>query len=271
MTRFFLLGTGSSAGVPVIGCPCAVCNRDDPKQKRLRTSALLETSQGSYLIDPGPDFRQQALSLGKEYFDKHPFRGVFITHSHYDHIGGLDDLRVFNFRQNRQIPVVLSGFTYQELRSRYSYIFEPKPKQEMPQGLQTIPVSLECKTLEACRGQGHFDSLHFKYCQYLQGSTPVLGFRFGPLAYITDIKTHEEDLEEMIKGVEILVISGALGAQTRLHLHIDEAVHLARSSGAKSTYITHISHDIDPIELEKRLPANIFLGFDGQVIQWQGE
>ena len=213
--KLTFLGTGTSCGVPVIGCQCEVCQSKDPRDKRLRCSALVESDTTRLLIDCGPDFRQQILSQ--------PFRkidGILITHSHYDHMGGMDDIRPYC--QFGEINVYA----------------DPIARKGM------LPIEV------------------------MHGKLPILGYRIGPLTYITDMKSIEETEMAYLEGTQLLVVN-ALRFTKPHHSHqlVDDAVAFAKRVGAPKTLLTHMCHDIGMHEqVNKMLPEGIDLAYDGQIV-----
>lgn len=255
--KLLFLGTGSSGGVPLIGCDCSVCTSTSPYNKRLRPSVLLKFGGKNILVDPGPDFREQALKFKIKHID-----AVIITHAHYDHIGGLDDLRIFYFIQKKPIHCMLSKSTYEEIRIRYFYQFlEPKKHNS-----QT--VKFEYFTLPHERGEVDFHGLHIKYLTYYQGDMPVMGLRIGNLAYISDINLYNESIFEDLKGVETLVVSGLRHTPSPVHFSVEDAVKFSQKVGAKKTYLNHIDHELDHEKENRKLPSNIQLSYDGLELEF---
>ncbi len=247
------LGTGTSCGVPVIGCQCEVCRSHDPHDRRLRCSILVETSQTRLLVDIGPDFREQMLSV--------PFRridGILITHSHYDHVGGMDDIRPYC--QFGEINVYADSIARQGMLDMLPYCFAEHRYPGVPAiGLHEIHAGEPLRF-------GDIDVLPFRV---MHGKLPILGYRFGRFAYITDMKTIEDDQAELLKGVEVLVVN-ALRFENPHHAHqlVDDAVAFARRVGAQRTLLTHMCHDIGlHEEVSRKLPESVELAFDGQKIE----
>jgi phosphoribosyl 1,2-cyclic phosphate phosphodiesterase len=251
--RFLFLGTGGSTGIPVIGCHCLTCSSPSSFNKRLRPSALIRTENKNFLIDVGPDFREQALKYGIERLD-----GLLLTHTHFDHIAGIDELRTYNFLQKSALPCLLSRATYDELKRRYYYLFEPRG------GDSSLCASLDIHLIEKASGSVDFGGLPWRYVTYEQGSMVVTGFCVGKLAYISDIKRYTEDLFSQLKGIEILVLSAVKRDHSEMHLTLQEAIAFAGKVGAKKTWITHVGHDLEYEEINRMLPEGIKLSFDGQ-------
>lgn len=242
------LGTGTSGGVPSIGCNCNVCRSEDPRDKRLRCSALLEEGDTRILIDCGPDFRQQILP-----WDFRKMDGILLTHIHYDHVAGIDDIRPFCVFG--AVPVYADEKTAQGLRHTMPYCFAEHPYPGVP--------LLELHVVEP-NVPFVIGGIEVMPIQVMHGKLPILGFRFGKLAYITDMKTIAPDQLPYLKGVETLVVN-ALRLTKEHHSHqlLDDAVAFAQQLGAKTTYLIHVTHDIGlHRETEKMLPGNIHLAYD---------
>lgn len=250
--KLTFLGTGTSCGVPVIGCQCKVCQSADPKDKRTRCSALVETETTRILIDCGPDFRQQILPQ--------PFRridGILITHSHYDHMGGMDDIRPYC--QFGAINVYADTLAKKSMLQMLPYCFAENRYPGVPAiGLHEIFPHQPL----------HIGDLEIIPIQVMHGKLPILGYRIGKLAYITDMKTIDDSELKYIEGTELLVVN-ALRFDKPHHAHqlMDDAIAFARKVGAKHTLIIHVCHDVGlHQEVNKRLPEGIELAYDGQEI-----
>ncbi|WP_294747634.1 MBL fold metallo-hydrolase [uncultured Prevotella sp.] len=248
-----ILGTGTSCGVPVVGCQCDVCQSTHPKDKRLRCSILVETEQTRLLIDAGPDFRQQMLTQ--------PFRridGILVTHSHYDHVGGMDDIRPYC--QFGKMEVYADAIARQGMLEMLPYCFAENRYPGVPQiGLNEIRAG-EAFTI------GDIEVLPV---QVMHGKLPILGYRFGTFAYITDMKSIDPEQVKLLRGVETLMVN-ALRFDRPHHSHqlVDDAIAFARQVGARRTLLTHMCHDIGlHDEVNRRLPSGFELAFDGQVLE----
>jgi phosphoribosyl 1,2-cyclic phosphate phosphodiesterase len=252
------LGTGASAGIPVIACDCAVCQSQNPKNKRLRASALIRYLGRNYLIDAGPDVRQQALKFNIKHLD-----GLLITHSHYDHIGGLEELRIFNFRQKAPIKCLLSHETFKEVKKIFHYIFENREDND------SNPAQIDCQCLNGKHGELLFENLPVRYFSYSQSSMNVTGYRLGDLAYITDIKNYSHDIFSHLEGLNTLVISALRFTSSYLQFSIDDATDFAEKVGAKTTYLMHMSHEIEHEHLQRLLPPTFIPAFDGLEIPFE--
>lgn len=256
--RFLFLGTGGSAGVPVIGCSCAVCLSGLVRNRRLRSSGLIQIQEKNYLIDVGPDFREQALKYGICHLE-----GVLLTHAHFDHIGGLDDLRPFYYLQGKSLPCVLSQETLEELKSRYPYMMNPT-------SLQTPSCTqLAFRTLPGDFGKIQWEALPLEYLSFFQANMKVTGFRLGDFAYVSDIREFSGTVFSALEGVSTLVLSALRHTSSEVHFSIDEAIAFARKIGAKQTYFTHIAHDLDYETTNAALPPDIRLSYDGLEISFE--
>lgn len=256
--KFLFLGTGGSAGVPLIGCDCSVCTSKDPKNQRLRPSGLITVGGKKLLIDIGPDFRAQALRAGIKELD-----GLLLTHTHYDHIAGIDELRIFNVRQKKSFPCLLSKESDLDLRSRYSYLFRAKEADEAD------ATQIDCCVLPSDAGHIDFLGVPIRYFSFFQGKMQITGFRIGHFAYVSDIRRFDETIFDHLAGVEKLVLSALRSEPSRMHFTLDEATAFARKVGAQETYLTHISHAIDHATVSKRLSSGMHLGYDGLEVSFE--
>lgn len=251
-SKAIFLGTGSSMGIPVIGCECSVCRSSSHFNKRLRSSLFLVIEKKRYLIDVGPDFRLQALK-----HQIHSIDGVILTHSHFDHIGGLDELRIFYYREKKEVPCLVSSETLEEMKVRYHYIISPSSRD------REYVTKFKFQVLEQDRGEVMFEGLKLKYFSYFQKGMKVTGIRYRDFAYVVDILEYSKDFFIALEGVETLVIDGTAWKRTLAHLGIDEIIELTRKIGCKKTYLTHIAHEIDHERGEKKLPERMKMAYDG--------
>lgn len=248
MTITFL-GTGTSQGVPFIGCDCPVCTSENPCDKRLRCSVWIDTPEASIVIDAGPDFRYQMLRANVRRLD-----AILLTHSHKDHIAGLDDVRAYNYHQHKPMEVFATEETQQALRREFAYVFDNKTYPGVPQiNLHTIhnhPFSVSGITVVPIFMR------HYKM--------EVLGFRIGPFTYITDANYIAPEELEKCKGSSVLVLNALRLEKHISHFSLEEAREIARQVGAPQTYFTHMSHQIGlHDEVEAQLPDNMHLAYDG--------
>ena len=248
MTVTFL-GTGTSQGVPVIGCDCAVCQSPDPRDNRLRTSVHIDAGGTSIVIDTGPDFRQQMLRENIRKID-----AIFFTHQHKDHVAGMDDIRSFYFRQKTEIPVYANSITIERLKAEFPYVFKPGNYKGIPKirvytltgdefevkGTRVRPIELT-----------HFD-------------LKVMGFRIGDFTYLTDVNFISEDAGRLISGSRILVINALQKEPHPSHFTLDQALKEIDRFKPEQAYLTHMSHRMGlHEEVSKELPDNVFLAYDG--------
>ena len=246
------LGTGSSLGVPLIGCSCEVCKSTNPRNRRLRSSMLLEINGKQIVIDAGPDFRFQAL---REHVQT--LSGVIFTHSHHDHVAGIDDLRVFSFRNKEPLLCLASDETALDLESRYFFMFK---KQEND---PTSMPRLKIQRLDKKEGEVDFLGVQIQYFSYEQIGMEVTGIRIGTFAYVTDIKKYDDRIIDALAGVKTLVISALRFTSSYMHLTVDEAVDFIKKVNCEKAYLTHISHEIDHEKANACLPTSVELAYDG--------
>ena len=255
--RLTLLGTGTSFGVPQIGCDCAVCHSIDPRDRRSRTAALLEANDSTLLVDTPPELRLQLLAAGTRRID-----GVLYTHQHADHVAGIDDLRIFSLRQRAPLTCYGAAETVEFLRESYRYIFDERVTPF--EGTSKPRLALE--VLEPGRPIG-IAGLTVLPLAFEHGHTRVLGFRVGPVAYLTDVKSVPEAARLELRGVAVLVLNALWWRPHPTHLSIAEAIETARAIGAPRTILTHLTHETSHADLLARLPEGIEPGFDGQTVE----
>ena len=251
--KLTFLGTGTSQGVPVIACRCRVCRSVDERDRRLRTSALLTTDDGKHILfDIGPDFRQQMLRQKVESLD-----AIMVTHAHRDHVAGLDDVRSFNYVQHKNMDVYLNAIAKHALMRDYGYIFEHHEYPGLPEadlhevdapfvaaGVTVVPVKAMHKDL------------------------PILAFRVGEMAYITDANHIAPEELEKLKGVKVMVINALRRQKHFSHFSLPEALEVIDKVQPEQAYLTHISHEMGlHAEVEKTLPQGVFLAYDNLEVE----
>lgn len=248
-----VLGSGTSQGVPVIGCHCPVCLSKNPKDQRLRSSILVKKGSVKVLVDVGPDLRQQLLRSGTEDID-----AVLITHEHQDHTAGLDELRAINFIQKHPIPIYCSETVEIRLREQYSYIFKNANYPGIPQiHFKRIPAS-----------KFNIGAIEIEPIHALHWELPVLGFRFGDLAYITDANYIAPPELEKLQQLKILILNALRQEEHHSHFNLEQALSLADSLKVEQFYATHISHQMGMHqEIQSNLPPQKFLAFDGLMLR----
>jgi phosphoribosyl 1,2-cyclic phosphate phosphodiesterase len=243
------LGSGTSTGVPVVGCRCAICTSAEPRNKRLRQSVKIEANGKYFLIDTTPDLRAQLL---RDPIPRLDF--ILFTHSHSDHIMGLDDIRPFNFRQRETIHAFASDHTAHAVRRAFSYIWaDTQPGGGKPQ-LELHEVSAPFT----------HDGIDIIPIPVRHGEWTIFGYRIGPFAYITDTNGIPDESLALLEGVEVLALDGLRPAPPHpTHFTIDEAIAASRKVGAKQTYLIHLTHDIDHEPFNATLPDGVALAYDG--------
>ena len=260
-----LLGTGTSTGVPVVGCRCAVCTSGDPRDKRLRTSALLAVDVGAneplrILIDAGPDLRYQALRIGLDRLD-----AVLVTHHHYDHVGGLDDLRPFLFDNKTPIPLYVSPTSAGVLRRAYPYAFVDG-EERYPGAPRLALHEVEDQPFAVT---GRYESgagVRVVPIPAFHGDLPILGFRVGATAYLTDVSRIPDASYELVAGVDTLIISALRSEPHQTHFTFEQAIQAAQRIGARQTRFTHVSHNTSHADISALTPPGIAPGYDGLVL-----
>lgn len=253
--RLTFLGTGTSQGVPVITCECSVCQSSDPRDKRLRTSAMLTTDEGSnILFDIGPDFRQQMLREKVTHID-----AVMITHAHRDHVAGIDDIRAFNYVQHQPLDFYGNNIALNTLRRDYRYIFSQHEYPGLPEatlhevsadkpfmvaGVKVIPIAAMHKDL------------------------PILGYRIGPIAYLTDANYIAPQEQEKLMGVKVMVLNALRREHHWSHYSLPEALSVIEQISPEHAYLTHASHELGLHEdVSRSLPEGVSLAYDGLVVK----
>lgn len=252
--RVTFLGTGTSTGVPVVGCQCRICTSKDPRDKRLRQSVLIETKGKNFLIDTTPDLRLQLL--------RHPIPRldfVLFTHSHSDHLMGLDDIRPFNFRQREPIHAFANAQTAKAIRRAFSYIWDDATQ------IGGGKPQLELHEVEATFVH---EDITITPIPVAHGDWTILGFRIGEFAYITDTNGIPDASMLLLEGVKVLALDGLRPAPRHpTHFVIDQAIECARRIGARETWLMHLAHEVSHADVDATLPEGIRLAYDGLVLE----
>lgn len=243
------LGTGTSSGIPQIGCNCNVCNSSDPRDNRLRCSIFIETENLKLLVDMGPDLRQQFLRENIKTLD-----AILITHPHRDHIGGLDEIRSLNFILQKPIDIYCNKFSEEGIRELHAYVFQKSDYPYLPKvnfkRILNAPFSI--------------NGLDILPVEVMHAEMPVLGFRIGNFAYVTDCKTIAASEKEKLKNLDILVLNALRDQEHHSHLTFAQAIEIATELNPKKVYFIHISHHAGIHEIRQNtLPKNFFLAYDG--------
>jgi phosphoribosyl 1,2-cyclic phosphate phosphodiesterase len=250
--KITFLGTGTSTGIPMIGCACAVCISADKRDKRLRTSILVESATTAIVVDTTPDFRYQMLRAQVKKLD-----AVLFTHPHKDHVAGLDDVRAFNFFQQRAMPVYANELTIEALMREFAYAFAPKRYPGVP-NLQLQTITLEPFAI----GDIFITPILVWHLRM-----PVLGFRFGPFTYITDANRIDEGEKEKIRGSSLLVLNALRKEDHISHFSLNGAIAMVQELAVPTAYFTHISHQLGlQKKVQAELPPGMHLAYDGLVV-----
>ena len=252
--RVTILGSGTSSGVPVIGCQCATCLSGDPRDKRMRTSVMIECGDTRIIIDTSNDFRMQMLAHGVRKVD-----AIVFTHHHFDHISGFDDIRALNYVTRKPMDCYATEETFKNLKKFFAYAFEGNtPASGLPQTVlhlvqpgATFPVA----------------GIEMTAIPLRHGSLDVMGYRVGNIAYCTDCNAIPESSYALMEGLEYFIIDALRYTKHPTHFTVDEAIAVAQRVKAKQTYFTHIAHEIKHEEAEKKLPQGMKIAFDGMTLE----
>lgn len=255
--KLTFLGTGTSYGVPQLGCSCEVCHSSDPRDRRTRVGAALETERGAVLlVDTPPELRLQLLAAQITRVD-----AVLFTHDHADHTHGIDDLRAMSAQRNAHLPMYGSADTLRALEAKFNYIFDdtirPLPGTTKPQGRTIVIAPSETVRIE---------DVDVTAVPVPHGPITVFGYRIGGLAYVTDAKTVPEEAIALMRGARVLVINALFRRPHPSHLSLSEAISVAEAIGAEQTYLTHLTHDNFHADLEAELPPGIRPAYDGLTV-----
>ncbi|RDI13244.1 MBL fold metallo-hydrolase [Flavobacterium sp. AG291] len=247
--KVWFLGTGTSQGIPVIGSNHPVCLSSDPRDKRLRVSVWMQWDDASYVIDCGPDFRQQMLTSKCVKLD-----GILFTHEHSDHTAGIDDIRPFVFMQG-DMPIYAEDRIIESLKKRFEYIFEEENRYP---GAPSVAIhEINHNTSFSLAGK------RVVPIRVMHGNLPILGYRIGDFAYLTDVKTVASEEIEKLKGIKVLVVSALREAPHETHFNLQEALDFIDKVKPERTYLTHISSLMGfHAEVQEKLPENVFLAYD---------
>lgn len=251
--RMTFLGTGTSIGVPVIGCSCEVCKSRDERDIRLRASVLWEVEGRKFLIDAGPDFRQQMLRSGCTEFN-----AILVTHEHYDHVGGLDDVRGINLATKKDVVIYAEEGPANAIRRSLHYVFAAEKYPGVPDMTLNV-IGLEPFTV---------DGIEITPIRVMHCKLPILGFRIGNWAYITDASYISDENLELLKGLDVLVINALRWKEHMSHFSVEETLAVVEKVKPRRTYFTHLCHEIGLYEeAQKRLPEGVVIAYDGLVIE----
>jgi phosphoribosyl 1,2-cyclic phosphate phosphodiesterase len=257
MATFTFLGTGTSTGVPLLGCRCATCISTDPRDQRLRTSGLISLNGLHVTIDCGPDFRQQLLRE-----NIYNIEAILFTHGHRDHTAGLDDIRAINFMQHKSIPIWVTDELEVQLEQDFRYMFDEKLKYPGVGEVDVFRFNEEPFTV--------FDGLVVQPISLLHGHLPVHGFRLGNLVYITDASKIPDHSWPLLEGVEFLIINALRDHEHHAHFNVTQALAVSERLGNPKTYFTHIAHQMGPYtQRMPLLPNHVQLAYDGLSIEFQ--
>ena len=250
--KITFLGTGTSQGVPVVACHCPVCQSNDVYDKRLRSSVLVNVDGKNIVIDAGPDFRQQMLTARVDHLD-----AILVTHEHYDHIAGLDDIRAYNWVQKQATDIYAEHRVQLSIKKIFSYVFASKKYPGIPQmnlfDIDETPFNINGTEIIPIRG------MHYKL--------PVLGFRIGKFAYLTDMKTIDDAEIKKVKGADVLVVDALRKEEHISHMNLEEAIAVIEKVKPAKAYLTHVSHLMGlQNDVSKELPSNVAFAHDGLVL-----
>lgn len=261
-STLLFLGTGTSMGVPTLGCSCAVCHSTNAHNQRMRSSIAVQfqdgTRQRTVLIDTGPDFRTQALRFGITHLD-----AVLYTHAHADHILGFDDLRPLTFGHSSPLPLYADDATATTIERIFEYNFRKVDRYPTAARVQIHRLGTEPGTVLDLFGAT------FERIPVLHGRNSIAGYRFGNAAYLTDMSDIPEDSFERLRGLDIVVLDALRREPHPSHSHLDKSIALAQRIGARQTYFTHISHDLDHAPTQANLPDGIHLAYDGLQLEFE--
>lgn len=259
VSKITFFGTGTSQGIPMIGCKCNVCSSNDSKDKRLRSSALISHNGLSILIDAGPDFRYQMIRSNTSMLD-----AILLTHEHKDHTGGLDDIRALNYFNDKPFPIYCEKRVLSSLKKEFYYAFNENPYPGIPQFNINIIKNSQYKIISIYDPKKECTIIPIRAYHY---KLPVLGFRIGDIAYITDASEIPDKEFEKLKDLSVFVINTVRREKHISHFSLSEALEIIKRVGAKKSFLTHLSHQIGTHEeLQNILPQNVFAAYDGLTV-----
>ena len=253
IAEMIIMGTGTSIGVPVVGCRCDVCLSNNPRNRRTRSGVLLRTPEGELIIDAGPELRLQLIRERATLI-----RAALMTHGHADHIMGMDDLRIFGFQLNSSVPLYCEESVEQQIRHTFSYAFTDPASHAHQYAAPRL-------RFERINAGDKFEvlGLNIEAIRLKHGELPILGFRIGNVAFCTDVSTIPAASKERLQGLDVLVLDTLRRAPHPTHLHLDAALKLIHQLRPKMTYLTHMSHELDYDELVRELPDHVRPAYDG--------
>lgn len=253
IAEMVIMGTGTSIGVPVVGCRCSVCLSDNPRNRRMRSGVLIRAPHGEMIIDAGPELRLQLVRERATLI-----RAAIFTHSHADHIMGIDDLRIFGFQLNDSVPLYCEDVVEEQIRQTFSYAFSDPSTHAHKYAAPRLRFE------RITEGQDFsLLGLSIRTIRLKHGELPILGFRIGNVAFCTDVSTIPADSREQLKNLDVLVLNTLRHKPHPTHLHLDAALNLIRQLQPRQAYLTHMSHELDYDELLKELPPNVAPAYDG--------
>lgn len=260
IAEMVIMGTGTSIGVPVVGCRCSVCLSDNPRNRRMRSGVLIRAPHGEMIIDAGPELRLQLVRERATLI-----RAAIFTHSHADHIMGIDDLRIFGFQLDDSVPLYCEEVVEQQIRQTFSYAFSDPTTHAHKYAAPRLRFE------RITEGQDFsLLGLNIRSIRLKHGELPILGFRVGNVAFCTDVSTIPADSREQLRNLDVLVLNTLRHKPHPTHLHLDAALNLIRQLQPRQAYLTHMSHELDYDELLKELPANVAPAYDGLRIAISG-
>lgn len=253
IAEMVIMGTGTSIGVPVVGCRCSVCLSDNPRNRRMRSGVLIRAPHGEMIIDAGPELRLQLVRERATLI-----RAAIFTHSHADHIMGIDDLRIFGFQLNDSVPLYCEDVVEEQIRQTFSYAFSDPSTHAHKYAAPRLRFE------RITEGQDFsLLGLSIRTIRLKHGELPILGFRIGNVAFCTDVSTIPADSREQLRNLDVLVLNTLRHKPHPTHLHLDAALNLIRQLQPRQAYLTHMSHELDYDELLKELPPNVAPAYDG--------